>query len=396
MHTDTKAILPALTAANFVVGCSVLLVPGMLTQLAEAQHVSIPVAGWLITTGSVVMGLGAPLVAAFTSSIDRRLLLVGALLLFAVGHTACALTQNFPMLLALRCLTLVAAAIVTPQAAATIGVLVPPQMRGAAVAAIFFGWSIASVVGMPAANLLAQHFDWRAPFFAAAALSVLVALWVGRAIPKGLKVAPLSLHSWVLVARHPVLIPVLLVTMISMAGQFVLFSFMVPTLQKGLSLSGFLIPALLLVYGVFGVIGNSFAVKYLPKLGADRVVLVALGLVASAVFLWGLAFQVTGYPYWVVAFLALGNAFWGLGGFSANSAQQGRLMQADPSLASASVALNTSFLYLGQAIGTPAGAWLVATQGYSALPWLCLVFLFGAILLTRRAQNASKNIKNRT
>jgi MFS transporter, DHA1 family, inner membrane transport protein len=395
MHTENKAVLPALTAANFVVGCSVLLVPGMLTQLAAAQKVSIPVAGWLITAGSIVMGLGAPLVAACTSRIDRRVLLVGALLLFAFGHTACALTQDFTMLLALRCLTLVAAAIVTPQAAATIGVLVPPEKRGAAVAAIFFGWSIASVVGMPAANLLALHFDWRAPFFAAACLSVLVALWVGGAVPKGLKVAPLSLHSWIQVAKHPVLIPVLLVTMISMAGQFVLFSFMVPTLEKGLLLGGYFIPALLLVYGVFGVLGNSLAVKFLPKLGANRVVLVALSLVAFGVLLWGLAFVLAGQVYWAMALLVLGNVFWGLGGFSANSAQQGRLMQADPTLASASVALNTSFLYLGQAIGTPAGAWLIATKGYGALPWLCLAFLMGSILLTWSAQNAGKNTENR-
>jgi MFS transporter, DHA1 family, inner membrane transport protein len=368
----------------------------MLTSLASVTGVSIPVAGVLITAASIVMGVGAPMVAAFTSQIDRRQLLVAALVLFVIGHLACTLTTDYTWLLVVRCLTVVAAAIVTPQAAATIAVLAPQEKRGAAVSAIFVGWSIASVVAMPAANLLAARVDWRMPFYVCAGLSALVAVWVAYAVPAKVKVTRLSLESWFQVAKHKVLIPVLLVTMVNMAGQFVVFSFMVAALEKGLGFDNAAVAALLLFYGVFGVIGNTLAIRFIARLGADRVVQIALILVAIGIVLWGVAFYVGGRGWLVITLLGLGNIAWGLGGFSANSAQQGRLVAAAPALASASVALNTSSLYLGQAIGTPIGAAIIAVYGYTALPWMAIVFILLAMWLTGRAQRAGQASKAST
>jgi DHA1 family inner membrane transport protein len=80
----------------------------------------------------------------------------------------------------------------------------------------------------------------------------------------------------------------------------------------------------------------------------------------------------------VVASLAV----WGHGTFSSNSLQQSRLIAHAPALASASVALNTSTIYLGQAIGSGVGAKLVAGH---ALVWLTpagAIFAAAAIGLT--------------
>jgi pyrroloquinoline-quinone synthase len=50
-----------------------------------------------------------------------------------------------------------------------------------------------------------------------------------------------------------------------------------------------------------------------------------------------------------LAFLVL--THWGLGMFASNSAQQARLIHIEPKLSAGSVALNTSSMYLGQAVG---------------------------------------------
>jgi MFS transporter, DHA1 family, inner membrane transport protein len=383
--TITSSIA-ALTAANFIVGLSVLLVPGMLTSLALAFDVTVPVAGQLITAASIVMGLGAPLAAAFTSHIDRRKLLVAATALFVIGHLLCAFLSNFTALMIVRSITVLSAAIITPQAAATIGLLVPPERRGAAIASIFVGWSLASVLAMPATNLIAVQFGWRAPFFIASALSLLVLIWIARAVPKGLVVPKLSVQAWIGVAKHPVLIPVLAVTLISFAGQFSLFSFTVPMLEKAFALSPWLVAAFLTFYGIAGVAGNSLAVRWIPKLGANRFVTLCLITIAVSLLLWSLAFYTLnlggllfGFAPLFMVPLSFALLVWGVAGFACNSAQQGRLMAADPALASASMALNTSCLYIGQAIGTPIGAFLIVHYGYAALPWVALVFMLLAI-----------------
>ena len=105
--------------------------------------------GQLITAAAIMMGLGAPLFATLVAGWDRRRLLTLTLLWYALLHTACALAPDFAWLLPLRVLALFAPAIFTPQAAACVGLLVPPDQRGRAITYIFLGWSVASVMGMP-------------------------------------------------------------------------------------------------------------------------------------------------------------------------------------------------------------------------------------------------------
>ena len=57
----------------------------------------------------------------------------------------------------------------------------------------------------------------------------------------------------------------------------------------------------------------------------------------------------------------IGLVLWGAGASPAIAAQQARLIAADPNAASATVALNTSLLYAGQAIGTSLGGWALAS-----------------------------------
>ena len=139
---STQAPMTATAAAlfgNFVVGCGVLVVPGMLDLLALDLAISIPQAGSLLSLAALTMCLGAPVLAATTSRVDRRLLLVLSLLLLAVGHVACALASDFTTLLWLRPLAVLGAAVFTPQVAATLALMVPPEQRSTAVTSAFVG-----------------------------------------------------------------------------------------------------------------------------------------------------------------------------------------------------------------------------------------------------------------
>ena len=82
--TQERRVLAALLFGNFVTGTGVLLPAGMLSELANGFDVSVPVAGALVLVSGLVVALGAPLAAAFTSEIDRRWLLAASMLLYAV------------------------------------------------------------------------------------------------------------------------------------------------------------------------------------------------------------------------------------------------------------------------------------------------------------------------
>ena len=74
---------------------------------------------------------------------------------------------------------------------------------------------------------------------------------------------------------------------------------------------------------------------------------------------------------------------WALGCFSSNSAQQARLVGIAPALASGSIALNSSAMYAGQAIGAAAGGWLIVNTGsMDQLHWAGLASLLAAMAVS--------------
>ena len=122
----------ALMFGNFVIGCGVMVVAGSLNDLTRSLQVSVAVGGQLISVAAMVMAVGAPLLAAWVGGMDRRRLLTLSLAWYAIGHALCAVLPDFTSLLPVRALCMLAAAVFTPQAAAAMGWLAPPEQRGRA------------------------------------------------------------------------------------------------------------------------------------------------------------------------------------------------------------------------------------------------------------------------
>src|SRR3954451_1857971 len=158
------AVLWPMLFGNFVIATGVMTVPGTLNEISSNLSVSVATAGQLISAGAVLMCVGAPLCAALVAGWDRRRLLALSMAWYALLHLACALAPDFEVLLVLRVLALVSPAIFTPQAAACVGLLVPPEQRGRAITFIFVGWSVASVLGLPMGAVVGGTYGWRSAF----------------------------------------------------------------------------------------------------------------------------------------------------------------------------------------------------------------------------------------
>ena len=364
----------ALMFGNFVIACGVMVVPGTLNDLARSLEVSVSLAGQLIAIAAATMALGAPLMAGWVAGFDRRRLLALSLLWFAAGHALSACMPDYAALWPVRALTMLAAAVFTPQAAAAIGFIAAPQERGRAITFIFLGWSVASVLGMPMSAWIGETFGWRVAFFAVAALAMIAALWVFAVLPDGIRPAALSLRAWKEVFTSPLLMAIVLVTALSGAGQFTLFSYFTPYYKQTLGLSTEQITFLLMWFGAFAFIGNLVLTRVIDRVGPNPAVAVAMGLMAISLLLWPLGTSVTSIAVVLIP--------WALGCFSSNSTQQARLGMTAPALAPALMALNTSAIYLGQAMGASSGGWLIAHFGFAPLHWVGLVWLAAAITLS--------------
>jgi len=383
----SSAALPralwALMVGNFVIGTGVMVVPGTLNDISASLGVSIPQAGQLITAAAILMGLGAPAFATLVAGWDRRRLLTLSLLWYALLMGICALAPTYGALLPLRVLAVISPAIFTPQAAACVGLLVPPAQRGRAITFVFLGWSVASVMGMPLSAWIGSELGWRWAFGLVALMSLGSAAWVWRDMPDGIKPAALSRLAWGQTLGSPTLMMAVGVTLLSSFGQFTLFSYFAPYFLQTLGLGGGGLSLLFLWFGAFGLAGNVGLTRVIDRVGAGRAVLFTLGVIMISLVMWPLG----RHGLWQQALVLVP---WALGCFSVNSAQQARLVHLSPALAPATVALNTSAMYGGQALGAALGGVMIAQGQMLRLHEVGLVVLLLAMGLSLWAERAQK------
>jgi predicted MFS family arabinose efflux permease len=380
MKVEPARLAPtALMLGNIVTGCSVLAPAGMLPELSAGLAVSIHAAGLLITFGAITLCVGSPLTAWLTSRIERRLLLTTTLAVLAVGNLASAFAPNFTSLLVIRLLMLAVGALYTPQAAGTAALIVPVERRGSTIAYIFLGWSLAAAVGLPLITFIASRYGWRAAYGGIGALGCVSFLLLLMRLPAGLRGTPVDLKTWADVGRNRMILLLLAITMLQMSGQFVVFTFMGPLLNKLTGAGPDAIGVVFALYGVFGFLGLVVATRIVDTAGPYRTSLLFTGLLLAGMAGWAVGAG-------TLVLMAGAVAIWGLGFASTNSMQQVRLVAAAPPLASATVALNTSVLYIGQAVGSAVGGLLFAhellhTLGFVAVGFVALALM--VLVLTR-------------
>lgn len=377
-----NALLWALLLGNFVIGTGVMLVPGSLNDIATSLQINVATAGQLITAAAITVCIGAPLLAALVARFDRRQLLAGSMIWYGIMHAACALAPGYTSLLILRVLAIISAAVFTPQAAAVAGMLVAPERRGRAITTVFLGWSVASVLGAPLAALISGGYGWRTAFWLLAVLALMCAALVWRVIPQGVKPPALSAAMWRQTLSSKLMIVTVLVTALSASGQFVQFAYFSPYVVSVLNGSAKDVALLFVVFGLFGVIGSFAVSRMIDRVGAPQAVMITLLLITASLLLWPLGTS--------IFTLALVCIPWGLGCFACNSAQQARLVAIAPAMASVSVALNTSAMYLGQGVGSASGGLLIAQGQMAQLHWAGLAGLLSAMALSAWAERLSR------
>jgi predicted MFS family arabinose efflux permease len=378
-HVERRFAPTALMLGNIVTGCSVLAPAGMLSELSSGLNVSIRDAGLLITFGAIVLCVGSPLTAWLTSRIERRTLLTVTLAVLALTNLASAFAPDYASLLAIRLVMLAVGALYTPQAAGTAALIMPPEKRGSTIAYIFLGWSLAAAIGLPLITFIASRYGWRAVYGGIGMLGAFSFLLLAWRLPGGLVGTPVDLKTWTDVGRNRMIVLLLSITTLQMSGQFVVFTFMGPLLTKLTNASPDAVGLVFAVYGVCGFIGIAIATRIVDSWGPYKTSVLFTVLMLAGITGWALSAGV--YPL-----MACSVAIWGLGFASTNSMQQVRLIGAAPALGTASVSLNTSVLYIGQAVGSAIGGVMYSRDllhgsGYVAMGFVTLALVM--VILTR-------------
>jgi predicted MFS family arabinose efflux permease len=121
------------------------------------------------------------------------------------------------------------------------------------------------------------------------------------------------------------------------------------------------------------------AAGVIDRFGGPSTARVSLALAIFGMTIWSLSGA-------SLLLAGLGLVLWGAGSSPAIAAQQARLIAADPNAASATVALNTSLLYAGQAIGTSLGGWALSSGHADRSGTIAVTLIALALLVSIAAQ----------
>lgn len=152
------AVLGALTFAS--VYAQVVMSP-VLTQLASEFGVSTGTAGLVVAAYGAPGILVALVVGPFSDRVGRKRFLVAGAIVMGLFTLVAALAASFALLLVLRAVAGIGAALIFPNASATVGDNFPYRERGRAMSTVIAFNTMASIIGIPAAGLIAEATSWR-------------------------------------------------------------------------------------------------------------------------------------------------------------------------------------------------------------------------------------------
>jgi len=384
-----KLFLLALGA--FAIGTEGYALAGLLPKVAADVGVTVPVAGQLITAFALAFALGSPVLAVLTGQFERKRVLLGSILVFALFNVVAALAHSYATLFVARIGLALSAAAFMPAASAYAVAVSPLEHRGRALSIIYAGLTVATLVGVPLGVLVGEHFGWRSIFLLAAGLALATFLGVAAVLAPSHSTGSATLRERIAVARRSDVLGALLVMMGFMTGVYAIYTYIAPFMQQSTGLTGSAIAVVLFVFGVGATVGNLAAGSLADRIGADRVtstVLLGLAVLFSVISVAAETLA-PGAARWVIL-PAIG--LWGLVGFSFPAAQQMRLVAMDPKLAPITLSLNASAGYIGVSIGAVLGSFVVAHHALTGLGWVaaaCELTAFALLAYTLRRQSVS-------
>jgi MFS transporter, DHA1 family, inner membrane transport protein len=354
----------ALTAGAFGIGTTEFIIMGLLLQVAADMHVSVPAAGLLISGYALGVFVGAPILTLATRRMPRKAVLLGLMAIFTVGNAACALAPNYALLMAARVLTSLAHGTFFGVGSVVATSLVADDKRASAIATMFIGLTMATLLGVPFGAWFGLMLGWRAAFWAVTLIGVIAFAIVAVLVPGhvGDNDKDVSLSDELAVLGQPQVLLGLAMTVFGFAGLFVVFTYIQPILTRFTGFSEAAVSPLLLVFGIGLSIGNVAGGRFADR-GLGRALVGTLA--ALAIVLVGLAAVLAVKSLTTALILLLGIA-----AFATVAPLQLRVLEAaGTSGRTLASSLNIAAFNLGNALGAWVGGMSIDHGlGLAALP----------------------------
>lgn len=360
--TAPALVTLALAMGAFAIGTTEFAAMSLLPFFSAGLGIDTPTAGHVISAYALGVVVGAPFIAVLGARLPRRTLLIGLMALFALANGLSALAPTYGWMLVFRFLSGLPHGAYFGVAALVAASMVPTEQRTQAIARMFSGLTIATVVGVPVANWMGQAIGWRWGFGIVAVLALATVTMVALLAPRDQPDANASPLRELGALRKSQVWLTLLTGAIGFGGMFAVYTYVASTMIEVTHVSKALVPAVLMIFGVGLTIGNLVTARF-----ADR----ALFPTVIALMLWSAValalFPLAAQNIWT---LGLDIFMIGLGG-GLGSVLQTRLMDVAGDAQTLAAALHHSAFNVANALGPWLGGLSIAAgNGLVSTGWI--------------------------
>lgn len=378
----------AMSLGAFGIGTTEFVSMGLLNMIAEDFQITEDTAGVIITSYALGVVVGAPLITAVTGMIPRRRLLLILMAAFTIGNGLSVFAGEYEVLVAARFIAGLPHGAYFSVAGLSAASMAPIAQRGRAVAFISMGLSVATVIGVPAAQALGSALGWHAAYALVAVVGLITigALWF--LMPHMTKMRPTNPRTELGALKRSQVWLTLAMGTVGFGGMFAVYTYISWTMTERAGLDPSWIWLVLMVYGIGSVVGTWFGGRLADR-NLEFGILFSLIMIAAALTAF----------YFTSVHPVLGVINFGVVGFFGTSlvpSLQIRLMDVAGDAQTLAAALNHSALNLANAAGAAIGGMVISAGfGYSApalagtaLALAAIVVWVPTFLLRRRQTSA--------
>ena len=377
-------VILALALGGFCIGTTEFVAMGLIQEISHNLNVSIPVAGHFISAYALGVTIGAPIIAILAAKVPRKILLIGLMLFYGIANVITALTNSYESMLLSRFIAGLPHGAYFGIAALVVAEFAGKQKRASAVAKLMMGLNVATVIGVPFATWLGQHYGWRTGFEFSASIAFVTVIAICFCLPKIQLDHTASIQNELRGLKNTQMWLTLAVGAIGFGGLFSVYSYVSPILTEYTHARIEIVPFALASIGLGLVLGGLVAGHFADRNLNKAIIWVLLSNAGSYIIC---ALTIGNFYTAFAALFLVSFSIAGLGPLL-----QTRLMDVAGNAQSLAASLNHSAFNIANAFGAFLGGWLISQNlGWLAPIWVGTLLSFGGLIILFCAFQHEKN-----
>jgi predicted MFS family arabinose efflux permease len=295
-------IIVILSIIQFSVILDFMVLSPLGAILMPTLHITTSQFGLVVSAYAFSAGASGILAAGFADKFDRKKLLMFFYVGFIVGTALCAMASDYYFLLVARIITGIFGGVIGSIGLAIVTDLFKLEVRGRVMGFTQMAFAASQILGLPIGLLLANKFNWHAPFWMivifGSVVGVLIFIYM-KPVNEHLRlqIDRKPVHHLIQTITYPDYLKAFFCTALLATGGFMLMPFGAAFGTNNLGLTLDQLPLLYGVSGVFSIFTGPLIGKLSDQMGKMNIFIAGTLLSALMVGIYT-RFDVT--PFWVV------------------------------------------------------------------------------------------------